>query len=108
MVEVTRAGGAELLETAADIQQGAIARAPVDDGDLGSAIKLTTSGFGTPEVEAVIYVDTSAAPHAYRLHENVLNLSAQPWKLGPKSQARSGGQAPHAGDGVGWKCSVIR
>src|SRR3546814_9905142 len=52
-------------------------------------------------------VQTCALP-IYRLHENVLNLSAQPWKLGPKSQARSGGQAPHAGDGVGWKCSVIR
>lgn len=67
-----------LLETAADIQQGAIARAPVDDGDLESAIKLPTSGLGTPEVEAVIYVDTSAAPHAYRLHENVLNPFVQP------------------------------
>ncbi len=104
MGEIVRAGGeAALLETAADIQKGAIARAPVDDGDLESAIKLTTSGVGTPEVEAVIYVDTGAAPHAYRLHENVLNPSAQPWKLGPKSEAKNGGKAPHAGEGVGWK-----
>lgn len=104
MAEITRAGAeAALLETAADIQQGAIARAPVDDGDLEAAIKLTTSGLGTPEVEAVIYVDTSAAPHAFRLHENVLNPAVQPWKLGPKSEAKNGGKAPHAGEGVGWK-----
>ena len=104
---------AAMKKEALKIQSLAVKMAPVDDGDLEKAIKVSTEGGGRDGLgrfaskSVTIYVDSdmpdtsrpgkSVGDYAYEMHEHLTPFGSL--KLGPKSVSKQSGQSELVGGG---------
>lgn len=97
--EAVRAAEGELRTIAEEVEQGSVARAPVDTGQLEETHR-TTEERRPRNLTLVVSAGPARAPdgsdYAVKMHEG-------DYDLGPRSAAKNAGQTPHVGEGVGRK-----